>query len=73
MLYWVAVFCVIALVAAALGLGGLAGTSIGIAQILLAVFLVLAALAMAGRALRCCVAGESLEGHWAVLVMMDLR
>lgn len=53
MLYWVAVFCVIALVAAALGLGGLAGTSIGIAQILLVVFLVLAALAMAGRALRC--------------------
>jgi len=41
MLYWAAVFFVIALVAALFGFGGIAGTSMGIAKILFFVFLVL--------------------------------
>jgi uncharacterized membrane protein YtjA (UPF0391 family) len=40
MLYWAVVFLVIALVAAILGFGGIAGTAVGIAQILFWVFLV---------------------------------
>lgn len=39
MLYWAVVFFVVALIAAALGFGGLAGASAGIAQILFFVFL----------------------------------
>ena len=39
MLYWAVVFLVVALVAAGLGFGGLAGTSAGIAKILFIVFL----------------------------------
>ena len=53
MLYWAAIFCVVALVAAVFGLGGIAGVSIGIAQLLLVIFVVLAAVAIANRALRC--------------------
>ena len=41
MLHYAIVFLVIALVAAVLGFGGLAGTAIGIAKILFFVFLVL--------------------------------
>jgi uncharacterized membrane protein YtjA (UPF0391 family) len=41
MLSWAIMFLVIALVAAALGFGGLAGTAAGIAKILFFVFLVL--------------------------------
>lgn len=41
MLYWAAVFLVIALVAALFGFGGIAGTSMGIAKILFFVFLIL--------------------------------
>ena len=41
MLYWAAVFFVIALVAALFGFGGIAATSAGIAKILFAIFLVL--------------------------------
>lgn len=40
MLYWALVFLVVAVIAGALGLGGMAGTSLGIAQLLL--FIVLA-------------------------------
>lgn len=41
MLSWAITFLVIALIAAALGFGGIAGTASGIAQILFFVFLVL--------------------------------
>lgn len=41
MLYWSIVFLVIALIAGALGFGGLASTSAGIARILFGVFLIL--------------------------------
>lgn len=41
MLGWTLTFFIIALIAAALGFGGIAGASAGIAQILFIVFLVL--------------------------------
>jgi len=41
MLGWALTFLIIALIAAALGFGGLAGTAVGIAKILFFVFLVL--------------------------------
>lgn len=41
MLSWALTFLVIALIAAALGFGGIAGSAIGIAQILFWLFLVL--------------------------------
>ena len=41
MLHWSLVFLVIALIAAVLGFGGLAGTAVGIAKILFFVFLVI--------------------------------
>ena len=41
MLRWALIFLVIALIAGALGFGGVAGTSMGIAQILFFVFVVL--------------------------------
>ena len=41
MLYWALVFLVVALIAGALGFGGVASASVGIAQILFFVFLVL--------------------------------
>jgi uncharacterized membrane protein YtjA (UPF0391 family) len=46
MLYWAAVFFVIALVGAVLGFGGIAAGAAGIAKILFIVFLALAALAL---------------------------
>jgi uncharacterized membrane protein YtjA (UPF0391 family) len=52
MLGWAVTFLVIALIAAALGFGGIAGTSAGIAQILFFVFIVLFVVAMIARALR---------------------
>ncbi len=52
MLGWALTFLVIALVAAALGFGGVAGTSAGIAQILFFVFIALFVVAMVARALR---------------------
>ncbi|HEY6459194.1 MAG TPA: DUF1328 domain-containing protein [Polyangiaceae bacterium] len=42
MLYWAAIFFVIALVAAVFGFGGLAVSAVGVAKILFYVFLVLA-------------------------------
>jgi uncharacterized membrane protein YtjA (UPF0391 family) len=39
MLHWSLVFLVIALIAAVLGFGGIAGTAVGIAKILFFVFL----------------------------------
>lgn len=41
MLYYSLVFLIVALIAAALGFGGIAGASIGIAKILFFVFIVL--------------------------------
>jgi uncharacterized membrane protein YtjA (UPF0391 family) len=41
MLYWAVVFLIIALVAAVLGFGGIAGTAIGIAKIIFAVAIIL--------------------------------
>jgi uncharacterized membrane protein YtjA (UPF0391 family) len=52
MLAWAMTFLAMALVAAALGFGGIAGASAGIAQILLVVFLALFVLAIALRALQ---------------------
>ena len=43
MLNWAVIFFIIALVAAVLGFGGIAGSAIGIAKVLFLVFLVLAA------------------------------
>jgi uncharacterized membrane protein YtjA (UPF0391 family) len=41
MLNWTLTFLIIALIAAALGFGGIAGTAVGIAKILFFVFIVL--------------------------------
>jgi uncharacterized membrane protein YtjA (UPF0391 family) len=41
MLYWTVIFLIIALVAGALGFGGLAATSAGIARVLFGIFLIL--------------------------------
>jgi len=41
MLSWALLFFVVALIAAALGFGGIAGTAVGIAKVLFFVFLVL--------------------------------
>ena len=41
MLSWAVTFLIIALIAAVLGFGGIAGTAVGIAKILCVVFLVL--------------------------------
>ncbi|MCW2246976.1 uncharacterized membrane protein YtjA (UPF0391 family) [Azospirillum fermentarium] len=46
MLYWALVFLVVALVAGALGFGGIASASAGIAQILFFIFLVLFAVSL---------------------------
>jgi uncharacterized membrane protein YtjA (UPF0391 family) len=46
MLYWAAVFFIIALVAALFGFGGLAASAVGIAKILFFVFLILAVVAL---------------------------
>ena len=46
MLYWAVTFLVIALLAAILGFGGIAGTAVGIAKLLFFIFLVLFVLAL---------------------------
>ena len=52
MLGWAVTFLVIALIAAALGFGGITGTSAGIGQILFFVCIVLLVVALIARALR---------------------
>lgn len=52
MLGWALTFLVVALVAAALGFGGIAGASAGIAQILFMVFILLFVVAMLTRAVQ---------------------
>jgi uncharacterized membrane protein YtjA (UPF0391 family) len=46
MLYWAAVFLVIAIVAAIFGFGGIAASATGIAKVLFVVFLVLGAVSL---------------------------
>lgn len=46
MLSWSVTFLIIALIAAALGFGGIAGTAVGIAKILFFVFIVLFVLSL---------------------------
>lgn len=46
MLYWTAVFFVIALVAAVLGFSGLAGAAAGAAKVLFFAFLIIAAISL---------------------------
>jgi uncharacterized membrane protein YtjA (UPF0391 family) len=46
MLYWALVFLVVAIIAGALGFGGIAGTSAGIAQILFFIFLAFLVIAL---------------------------
>lgn len=46
MLSWAVTFLIIALIAAVLGFGGIAGTAVGIAKILFFVFLVLFVVAL---------------------------
>jgi uncharacterized membrane protein YtjA (UPF0391 family) len=52
MLYWAAVFFVVALVAALFGFGGIASASAGIAQILFFLFLVLFVVSLIAGVLR---------------------
>lgn len=52
MLSWAITFLVIALIAGALGFGGIAGASAGMAQILFFIFIVLFVVAMIARAVR---------------------
>ncbi|MCR9108875.1 DUF1328 domain-containing protein [Marivita sp. XM-24bin2] len=52
MLYWAAIFLVIALIAALFGFGAIASASAGIAQILFVIFLVLFVATLIVRALR---------------------
>lgn len=52
MLGWALTFLIIALIAAALGFGGIAGTSAGIAQILFFIFLALFVVSLIMRATR---------------------
>jgi uncharacterized membrane protein YtjA (UPF0391 family) len=46
MLYWAAVFFIIALVAAVFGFGGIAASAVGVAKVLFVVFLVLAGISL---------------------------
>jgi uncharacterized membrane protein YtjA (UPF0391 family) len=52
MLYWAVVFLVVALVAGLLGFGGVASASMGIAQILFFIFLVLFLVMLVANLLR---------------------
>ena len=52
MLGWALTFLVVALIAGALGFGGIAGTSAGIAKVLFIIFIVLFIVAMIARAVR---------------------
>jgi uncharacterized membrane protein YtjA (UPF0391 family) len=52
MLGWALTFLVIALIAAALGFGGLAGTAVGIAKLIFVVALILFALTIVANIIR---------------------
>ncbi|ODA68775.1 hypothetical protein A7A08_00609 [Methyloligella halotolerans] len=52
MLGWALTFLIIALIAAALGFGGLAGTAVGIAKLIFVVALILFALSIVANIIR---------------------
>jgi uncharacterized membrane protein YtjA (UPF0391 family) len=52
MLGWALTFFIVALIAAALGFGGIAGASAGIAKLLFVIFLVLFVVALIARAVQ---------------------
>ncbi|MFD0987533.1 DUF1328 domain-containing protein [Methyloligella solikamskensis] len=52
MLGWALTFLIIALIAAALGFGGLAGTAVGIAKLIFVVALILFALTIVANIIR---------------------
>lgn len=52
MLYWALIFLVVALIAGLFGFGGVASASVGIAQILFVLFLILAAVAFVVQLVR---------------------
>ncbi|MFZ1728180.1 MAG: DUF1328 domain-containing protein [Albidovulum sp.] len=52
MLGWAVTFFIIALIAAALGFGGIAGASVGIAKVLFFVFIILFVITLIMRAVR---------------------
>ena len=52
LLHWAVVFLVVALIAAILGFGGIAGTAVGAAKLLFFVALILAILAFIGNGMR---------------------
>lgn len=52
MLGWAVTFLIIAIIAGVLDFGGIAGASVGIAQILFVIFLILFVVAMVVRAMR---------------------
>jgi len=52
LLHWAIVFLIVALIAAVLGFGGLAGTAVGAAKILFWVAIILAIISFVGNAMR---------------------
>lgn len=52
LLHWAVVFLIVALVAAILGFGGIAGTAVGAAKLLFFVAIILAVLAFIGNGMR---------------------
>jgi uncharacterized membrane protein YtjA (UPF0391 family) len=52
LLHWAVVFLIVALVAAVLGFGGIAGTAVGAAKLLFFVAIILAIVAFIGNAMR---------------------
>ncbi len=52
MLYWTAIFLVVALIAAVFGFGGIASASAGIAQILFFIFLALFLVTLVARVIK---------------------
>lgn len=52
LLHWAVVFLIVALVAAVLGFGGIAGTAVGAAKLLFFVAIILAIIAFIGNAIR---------------------
>jgi uncharacterized membrane protein YtjA (UPF0391 family) len=52
LLHWAVVFLVVAIIAAVLGFGGLAGTAVGAAKLLFWVAIILAIIAFIGNAMR---------------------
>lgn len=54
MLGWALTFLIVAMFAAAVGFGGIAGTTAGIAQVLFVIFAVMFAVTMIARAVKGC-------------------